>query len=119
MSLLNDGALKELFGSVLGSSDLFGETVTLRTRVTSIDADGVNTGAWIDATATGTPIELSKYRRQSERIPDAVAAIIVYQRGAGATPVRGGRIVSRGVEYEILSVEPDPADATWTLQVRP
>ena len=118
MSLLNTSKLPKIFAKTVGSTALFGEALTIRNRITAIDIDGVNSGAWLDSAAVGTRSSISRYRRETARIPDGVDEVLVYQYGAGAAPTRGGRIIFRGEEFEVLSVDPDPSNSVWTLRVR-
>lgn len=117
MSILDDGKLQKLFGQVLGNKKLFGEDMTLRSRTTTINADGVSSAAFTSATVRGTRTGISKRRRENDRIPEEQDELIVCQYGAAATPERGFQIIVRSETFEILSVDPDPAAATWVLRV--
>lgn len=117
--MLTDGKIAGIVGKTLGASKVFGEAVTISNRTTSINADGVNAGAWVGYAAKGTRTNISAYRRSNERIPDDVGEIIIYQTTAEAAPTRGGKVTFRSIEYEVLTVDPDPAGATWVLKVRP
>ena len=115
MGLL-DGDLQNVFGSVFGSLMLDG-TLTTITSVSN------GKGGWTNSTQTAA-VKLmiesySEFYRAQAGIPDTDVKIIVLQKDVALTPDINSRITARGVEYSVVRVQQDPAQAAWTLQGRP
>lgn len=119
MSLLNDGKLQRIVGKTLGGPRLFGQPMTHRQRDTGTDADGAPPVTFVDYPVSGTPLDISAWRRQSSQIPDEQTEIIVYQYGAQATPAAQDVIVDGLRSWQIVNVMADPAAATWVCRVTP
>lgn len=119
MSLLTDVGIADLILDTAGSLDLFGEPVTIKTRSTTLDSDGVPVATYVDSAAIGTGTDISAFRRTTAAIPATDIEVIVYQRSTTASLKAGDAISFRSANYDVISVRPDPAGATWTAQCRP
>ena len=115
--MLNSGKLASIIAGAVKAARI-AEPATLYVRSTEIDADGVPSATFKAASVECTPLDISAYRRDAGRIPDTDSDVIIYQRGAGAVPMAGHELAIRGVRYEILSRQSDPASATWTCRLR-
>ena len=117
MSLLTDGKIAGIIGRVAGG--LLGEAATLHKRSLGVDANFVGVSTYTDTPITCTPNTKRSSRHYAARLPDGTVDVLFYQYGALANPVPGDQFTYRGVRHEILTVEPDPANATWDINGRP
>lgn len=119
MSLLTNGKIAGIIGKTLGASKLLGEPITIRKPTAGTDVDGCPLTTYTEGKAQATPTDWSSFRRGQEAIPAQDRRVIVYQLGATFAPRAGYVVVLRCEHYEVIRVSPDPAAATWDLQVRP
>lgn len=117
MSLLDDGSIAEIVFDA--TSDLLMYDVTLHKRAEGFDADGVPNGAFTPYTLRGFIGAFSAFRRSTEAIPDSDVQVTLLQHAAPAAPETGDEITASGSRFVLLSVQRDPASATWDVHARP
>ncbi|WP_427023035.1 hypothetical protein ACP4J4_10360 [Aureimonas ureilytica] len=117
MGLL-DGGLQATFGAIF--SPLFLDA-TLHTDRKQTIVGGRPTGpvTWTDTACKGMVDTYSDSYRLRTGIPDTDVRLIVLQQGVAAKPSTDSEITIRGARYKIMSVEMDPAQASWTFRGRP
>lgn len=116
MSLLDDGSIAAIIHGATNSLLMY--NVSLHRRAAGADADGNPNGAVTDYTMRGFVSAFSAYRRAEMGIPDTDASITLLQHEAPATPKSGDEVTAQGVRYVVLTVDKDPAGATWALHGR-
>ena len=116
MALL-DGGLKQVIGSALGGFLL---DCTLHIFATVDDGMGglneVETGTFA---AKGVVEQYSEFYRASLGIPETDSKIIMLQNGVDAEPTIRDQVTIRGTRWAIVSIDQDPAQASWNFQARP
>lgn len=119
MSIL-EGELAEIIGEAIGGADLFYAATLTRTTVTG--GDPWDPGSGVETTVT-FPCQAfedtySIFERQNTLIQAGDVKVVVLATTLATVPTTADKITTRGVTRSIVSVERDPAGATFTLQAR-
>lgn len=101
-------------------NDLLMSDVTLYKRAHgSRNEYGNPDGAITPHTLRGAKVELSEFRWQEAGLPDDATKFVLLQFAAPAVPASGDVVSVDGAAfYALLSVNADPAGATWEAVAR-
>lgn len=118
MSSPLEGSLAKAIGN--GLKGLFYDATLTRTTVTGGDPYDPGSGTTTTETFACQAFEdtYSTFERQNTLIQAGDVKVVVLATTLATTPTTADKITTRGVTRSIVSVERDPAGATWTCQVR-
>lgn len=115
--------LDEIAGTVYSAANGIGGTtwdITLKKLgAATVDAYGGTTpGATSDSTCRGFIEDYTTTARQMGGIPLTDRKITLFTASMSADPAVGDTLTAEGTDYEIITVQRDPAAATWVCQAR-
>jgi hypothetical protein len=85
----------------------------------TVDAYGGTTpGATTDATGRGFIEDYTATARQMGGIPITDRKITIFAASMSASPEVGDTVTAESADYQIITVQRDPAAATWVCQAR-
>jgi hypothetical protein len=114
--------LDEIAGLVYSAANGVGGTtwdITLKKRgAATVDAYGGYTQATTDTTGRGFIEDYTATARQMGGIPITDRKVTLFAASLSADPAVGDTVTAEGADYEIITVQRDPAAATWVCQAR-
>lgn len=114
--------LDEIAGLVYNAANGVGGTtwdITIKKAgAASVDAYGAYTQSTSSTTGRGFIEDYTAAARQMGGIPITDRKITLFAASLSVTPEVGDTLTAESADYQIISIERDPAAATWVCQAR-